>query len=73
MIPINMKINSATVAGHDVAEQFATFFETKVARTVGETVVNQNVYNGRSKMVTDPVMFMTGIIVCLKHSTNIIE
>ena len=33
----------------------------KVAKIVGETVVNQNVYNGSRKMVTEPVMFMTGI------------
>ena len=50
-----MKINNTLVAGHDIAEQFAIFFEKKVARIVGETAVNQNVYNGRIKMAADPV------------------
>ena len=54
-----MRINNTLVAGHDIAEQFAIFFEKEVARIVGETAVNQNVYNGRSKMAADPLMFMT--------------
>ena len=54
-----MNINGIPIASDNVAERFANFFEEKVTRIVNETIVNQSVYNGRSKMVADPSMFMT--------------
>ena len=67
-IPINMKINNTVIPSHNVADSFAIFFEKKVAKIVGETVVNQNVYNGRRKLMADSSMFMTSLKIteCVK-------
>ena len=47
------------------------FLKKKVTRIVGETAVNQNVYNGRIKMAADPLMFTTSpkISECIKNKT----
>ena len=41
-----------TVAGNEVAEAFAQFFEKKVKNIVNSSQIDENVYNGRQKMVT---------------------
>ena len=53
LITINMTINNTVIPSHNVADSFTIFFEEKVARIVGETVVNQNVYNGCRKIIND--------------------
>ena len=58
-----------SVAGNEVAEAFAQFFEKKVKNIVDSSQIDENVYNGRQKMVTTGGDFMTttDILECVNQ------
>ena len=72
-IPNNMKINNKPVAGQNIAEHFAEFFDKKVKTIVNETVVDPGVYSGTQKTPAADVMFMTSIKIaeCIDGSAFI--
>ena len=57
--------NNAPV--HNISESFAGFFDKKVTNIVNQTLVNQDVYNGRRKIHANAEMFMAknNIIECI--------
>ena len=64
-----MCYNGETIAGDEVAESFAQFFEEKVSKTVNSAQIDRNVSNGSSKMVAGDSNFMTTneIYKCVKQ------
>ena len=58
-IPQNMQLNNLPVSSHEISEEFASFFESKVNGIVSNTAINHEVHNGYRKMTADSKMFMT--------------
>ena len=56
-----MSVNGCEISGHKVSNAFANFFEKKVNDIVGNTRVDDNVYNGAIKLNAQCEMFMTKI------------
>ena len=50
---------SVPVYDNDVADCFAEFFDSKVKKLVQSVMIDQNVYNGARKLVTQDADFMT--------------
>ena len=69
-IPQNMSYNGVVVAGNEVAESFAQFFENKVSKIVNSSQIYQNVYNRRTKMFTVGSDFMTAININIYKCVN---
>ena len=63
-----MNFNGMVVAENNVAETFAKFFDEKVSNIVSGSVIDQNVYNGRSKMASVNTNFMfRPALGCAQH------
>lgn len=58
-IPYNLTIGNTDVAPEDKADAFAQFFSEKTERLVGKSRVDQNVYNGKNKLLVVDRFFMT--------------
>ena len=67
-LPNEMKFNNVTVTGVNICEQFASFFENKVKTITDEAIIDDEIYNGTSRMVARDQMFMTRpeIYECIK-------
>ena len=65
-----MSYNGVVVAGNEVAESFAQFFENKVSKIVNSSQIYQNVYNRRTKMFTVGSDFMTAININIYKCVN---
>ena len=67
-----MSFGGVSVAGNEVAEAFAQFFENKVKKIVNSSQIDENVYNGRQKMATisGDLMTATDILECINQLKN---
>ena len=57
-LPKNMTLGCGPVAAGDIAGSFAAHFNGKVVSTVQKTKVDQNVYNGKCKLIVQNSNFM---------------
>ena len=63
-----MNLNSIPVEGSQISDCFAEFFDSKIKKIVDKVEIDNEVYNGRSKMDAGNLDFMTksDIISCIK-------
>ena len=63
-----MSLNGIPVEGSGISDCFATFFEEKIKSIIEKVVIDDDIYNGKVKIVADNLDFMTksDIISCIK-------
>ena len=63
-----MFFESVPVSENEMADCFANFFNNKVRKLVENVMIDQNVYNGTQKLVTQNADFMTrdNVYECIK-------
>ena len=67
-IPTKMNLKGIPVEGSGISDCFAKFFDEKIKSMVEKVVIDNDVYNGKVKMVAGNLDFMTksDIISCIK-------
>ena len=71
-LPKNLTLGGKPVAGTDIANSFAGYFNHKVISNVEKTKVNPNVYNGKCKIIVQNRNFMTknDVYECMETLVN---
>ena len=53
-----MTLNDLPVHNKDLQDYFANYFKSKITNIVNESNLNENVYNGRKKLIVNNMDFM---------------
>ena len=54
-----MFLGALRINDYDIAERFAEHFENKILNIVTQISIDPNVYNGRTKLISNKFNFMT--------------